>query len=354
MSGQPTASGQTRPTPVFEALPDLEARNPYLRWGVHLGLPMTVSIAIHVLVAGLLVLKSFEFSGRKTVDVGEYNATLNEDFDKRLEDAFTWNKPEELELEQPNEIEPVDNLLTENLSADDLDTSEITGANDGFGMDEGSLSLLGTGTGSGAAGSGGLGSTFGEGTGLRIGEAGLWGEKIRANKIVYVVDFSGSIVIAVQQLKRELKRSISDLKPFQSFEVVLFYTKQDQALADSFASSLVSANEDNVRKFLGWLDAKTPSGGSDPMPALKRALALKPDVILLFSDGLLADPEKAEKEFKSLNKANTKLYCWVFDEVLLEDTSGVKRETDGSRRLRRLAEQNGGKVNIVTGKELMR
>jgi hypothetical protein len=60
-------------------------------------------------------------------------------------------------------------------------------------------------------------------------------------------------------------------------------------------------------------------------------------------------------EVADLNRATrAKIYCFVFDEILLSHTGDLPpRETDGARRLRRICEDNGNTpLKIVTGNDL--
>jgi len=367
MSNEPevTGVGPKRPAAVVrETVADREVRNPFYRYLVHLGLPVSFSIAIHVFVIGFLALKTFDVITRRPIEVGEYEASLTESADDQMDSAFQWR--DEAEMETPDEAPLEDALdsLTSFQDMSDVDLSDLTGsdagegtgdgvgAGSGLGIGDGTLSLLGTGSGAGEAGSGGFGSGLGGG-GARIGRAGIWNLTIRANKIAYVVDFSGSILVAKDDLKRELKRSVGRLKPSQSFNVIIFYEEYDKVKTDSFKSKLEPAIEDIRREFFQWIDRKAPKGGTEPLQAMKRAIALSPEAIFFFSDGYFDDSVVAEIT-RANRGARARIYCLVFDEVLLEDTSGLPRETEGARRLKQVAEANNGQVKVVTGADLAR
>jgi hypothetical protein len=86
---------------------------------------------------------------------------------------------------------------------------------------------------------------------------------------------------------------------------------------------------------------------------MKRALAMRPEAIFFFSDGLFED--NVVTEIAAANKAaGTRVYCFVFDEILLSETSGLPKETEGARRLRKISDQNRGQVKVVTGRDLGR
>lgn len=352
--------------PAADTLPDREARNPFLRYLLHLGLPTVLSLVVHAGLFGFLGFKTFAVMAREPIQVGEYEARLTESLADQMQNAFSWSDP--AALETPDELAPEPSLealispqdFSTDFSASDLDTPALGGGIDdgsGLGIGDGALTLLGTGSGAAESGRGGFGAGFGSG-GSRIGQAGVWNLRIVADKIVYVVDFSGSIIVAVDDLKRELKRSIGQLNPSQSFNVIIFYSSgggvDERVQTESFRSKLEPATEDNRRAFFTWIDRKAPRGVTEPLEAMRRALALDPEAVFLFSDGFFDDSIVGEIT-RANRRTRAMVCCLVFDEQLLEDTSGLApRETDGSRRLQRIAEANDGKFKIVTGKDLGR
>ena len=356
--------GASAPAVVVETPVDREVRNPFFRYLMHLGLPVTVSVIVHVGLLGFLGLKTFDVLTRSLPEVGEYEASLTESLADQMKDALRWADTNVLDA--PDDMTPEESLESLTALQDltdfdvrDLDAADIGGGGgdgSGLGIGDGALTLLGTGSGSGEAGSGGFGSGLGGG-GARIGMAGIWDLTIRANKIAYVVDFSGSIIVAVDDLKRELKRSIGRLKPSQSFNVVVFYSSggglDERVQTESFKSKLEPADEPIRREFFEWIDRKAPRGRTEPLGAMRRALALKPEAVFFFSDGYF-DDSVVDEINRANNSARARIYCLVFDELLLQDTSGLPRQTDGSRRLTQIAKDNGGKVKIVTGEDLAR
>jgi hypothetical protein len=360
MSIKSDATGRTpRPAAIAAsvALPDREARNPLFRYFLHLGLPVSVSLVIHVGLFVFLALKIFELPTRATADIGEWEghvvaaedlaAGLQFGNDKLMDapaDALNTDTPAELPPYRVGELD---------LSALDARTpGPGTGDATGLGLGEGSLSLLGTGGGAGEAGTGGFGT--GLGGGAQLGQAGVWNVSVRANRIVYVIDYSGSVSVAVDDLKRELKRSVGRLTPAQSFDVIMFYSvpgdRDEKVMTESFKPRLEPAERDVRQEFFRWIDRRAPRGETEPLEAMRRALALNPEAIFFFSDGYFEDTVVGEIE-RANRTARARIYCLVFDEILLEDKSGLPRETEGVRRLKRIAEGNGGKVKIVTGKD---
>ncbi len=347
---------------VNENPADRAARNPYYRYLMHVALPLAFSVAVHVSVVGFLAFKTFEGLGPGRIDVGEYEASLTPSAADQLDKALNWAAASPLEV--PDET-GLDESLHELSALDlpDVDLGELDrpgaggGEGPGLGIGDGALALLGTGGGAGEAGTGGFGGGLGGG-GPRIGLAGVWDLSVQANRIVYVVDFSGSIIVAVDELKRELKRSIGRLKPSQQFNVVIFYStgggRDERVRTESFKPGLQPADEATRREFFAWIDQKAPRGGTEPLPAVQRALAMNPDAVFFFSDGYF--DESVVGEISRANRvARARIHCLVFDETYLGDNSGLPPpDKEGSLRLKRIAEQNGGKVKIVTGRDLAR
>jgi hypothetical protein len=362
----PKPDAETQPAAAPDTAVDLEAQNPFYRYFMHVGLPVVLSVALHLLVLAGAALYAFDIaSGGPRESVGEYEATLTESLADQMRDAFQWRDVATLDTPVAPAVAEEDLPDLTNLS--DFSRIDVDALNaemgagglgyeDGLGIGDGALTLLGTGSGAGQAGSGGFGAGLGTGQG-QLGRAGIWDLRVRSNEIVYVVDFSGSIMVAVDDLKRELKRSVGRLKPVQKFNVVIFYTPVgglgEGVVTESFQPRLVAATVKQRRGFFDWIDRREPQGQTEPLEAVQRALAMAPDAIFFFSDGYFDDSVVADVE-RANGNVGARIYCLVFDELLLQDTTGMPRETDGARRLKRIAEANRGRVKIVTGKDLAR
>jgi len=315
----------------------------------------------------LMALKSWDAWAARELEVGPYQATLLQQGEQSPEEPLRWDErvsefPVAVPPPSPTDF-PVDSALKDppqasltgalQGSSSELGGSPLGQSELAFGA--GALSLLGTGGGAAAAGTGGLGD--GPGRAERLFDASLWNVRVPARRVIYVVDFSGSIVVAVDELKRELKRSIGRLKPGQSFNVIIFYSEgtggQERFKTEAFAPQLQPATEPVRREFFKWLSLKVPRGETEPLPAIERALSLQPDVIFFFSDGYF-DDSVVEEITRANRRTQTSIMCLVFDEILLQDNGSFPRETEGARRMRRLAEQNRGQVKIVTGVDLQR
>ncbi len=352
-----------RPAPELEPLADRELRNPYFRWLVHLGVPLTVSLFVHVFLFAILALRSWQVFGGRELGLDQYEVEITDSSAGEFSDGLKWPGEHLIDLAEPEIATDLDpfrfNELVDRSDLSDLARSErgaLPGelGEGGFGIGEsGRSGVLGIGDGAGGGGGGGFGRGFGTGSG--IGKAGVWNVSATGNTFAYVVDFSGSIIVAVDDLKRELKRSIGKLTSKQLFAVFVFYSTGDQRAehfkTEAFAPELQLATPDLKRKFFAWIDGKPPMGRTEPLQAMKRALALKPDAVFFFSDGMF-DDRVVEEIARANRNMRTQIHCLVFDELLLADTSGLPRMTDGARRLKRIAEESGGTLKIVTGADL--
>jgi hypothetical protein len=106
-----------------------------------------------------------------------------------------------------------------------------------------------------------------------------------ARRIVYVIDASGSMIAYLQIVVDELARSLENLSSRQSFGVVFF--QADAAIQVPPAGELLPATADEKVRALKWIDANiVPAGGTNPVVAIDKALALKPNVIFLLSQDI--------------------------------------------------------------------
>lgn len=330
-----------------EALPDLEAHNPTVRWMVHLGAPLIASMIAHIFLFVALGLARWDLGGPHATT--EYSAGITDA--EPVDEGFKWpnEKPEEKSEapdEWPDSVASLDQL--QQPQTPDASVNSLPQAG-GFG-DLGSLGTSGViGIGSGMGEGGGRGGA-GEGFGAR-GGATIFNFSADGSRFVYVLDFSGSLVVTVDDLKRELKRSVASLQSSNEFNVILFYeTAANKQMVDAYQSQLAQANPQMKQGFFDWIMKKAPNGGTAPLEALRRALAMKPDAIFFFSDGGFEN--EVVSQITKANSRKTPINCLVFDEILINDRSGLPKVTEGAKRMQKLAEENRGKTKIVTGKDI--
>lgn len=130
-----------------------------------------------------------------------------------------------------------------------------------------------------------------------------------ATTIIYVVDASGSMVSTLPIVLDDMARSLRQLVPAQKFQVVFFRNVQG---ADFIAAPappaktskpgdeprLIRATRENVDAVISWSQSIVPAGRSNPIPALKTAISLKPDAVFVLSKGITGigewEPDKQE------------------------------------------------------------
>src|SRR5262245_28256889 len=140
----------------------------------------------------------------------------------------------------------------------------------------------------GSAAGSGDGSFLGGGGGGGSDGTEFLGLKARGNKIVYIIDCSGSM--AGQKLanaKLELIDSIKRLRSQQSAYVLFFATSSYPMFGPDNAveTKLLKCTPANVQKMEQWINNFNEGGGTNPRESLLAALDLRPDVIFFLTDG---------------------------------------------------------------------
>src|SRR5205823_12915992 len=131
--------------------------------------------------------------------------------------------------------------------------------------------------------------------------------------------------------KQELLASLQGMPVQTQFQIIIF-NRSVEMLSLGSATGLLPATNENKRKAAEFLAPIQPEGGTLPLPALKRALALKPDVIFFLSDGGdWTDP--LVQEILSVNRGRSVIHVVDFG-------GGIHDQPNGP--LRRLASNNRG------------
>ena len=170
----------------------------------------------------------------------------------------------------------------------------------------------------------------------RPGVTDFFGIRDEADSFVYLLDRSGSMdnggELAVA--KRELLDSLASLTPKQRFQVV-FYNDESEAMnyRSRMDGGFYWALDLNRTLAAQFVEGVSADGGTDPLPALRKALALEPDVIYFLTDA--GDTKFYAGDFAKLDRANTagtRVHCVEFGKT--------RRQSESS--LERLAERTGG------------
>lgn len=154
-----------------------------------------------------------------------------------------------------------------------------------------------------------------------------------ARRVVYVVDASGTMMNVFPAVKMELRKALDVLKPIQEFNIIIF---RDGDILAFNNSRLEPATPANKGRAFQWIDELYPTGGTDPMPAIRMAFKMQPELMYVLSDGfdMVADFEALVREFRDLNTNGVKI-----NTILLES-----REDPVLRNvMKRIATDSGGR-----------
>lgn len=168
-----------------------------------------------------------------------------------------------------------------------------------------------------------------------LGNTTFFDIEAKGNRFAYVLDRSGSMYDhgAIRVAKEELVASLAALEPTQQFQVV-FYNQSFLELTTANKPQMQWATDINrtlARQFISGIQA---DGGTDHMPALKKALAYQPDHLFFLTDAdqpILSAREL--NEIKTRNAGRTTIHCIEF---------GRGSELSGDNFLKKLARENGG------------
>ncbi len=101
---------------------------------------------------------------------------------------------------------------------------------------------------------------------------------------VYVIDRSSSMGPSggLRAAREQLLASLQQLPPAARFQIIVYNRVAEPLLADR--PSLLPITPENLQRVAERLSGLLAEGGTDHLPALRRALALHPDVIFFLTD----------------------------------------------------------------------
>ena len=231
---------------------------------------------------------------------------------------------------------------TDNANVIGLGENSAAGFGRGIGLGKGDGSGAGTGEGGGPLAPFGR-PGGGQGMGPRSPFMGMGGN---ATRVVYLCDGTGTMVgLRYTLVRNELKKAVDVLKPIQSFSIIFF---QDRGFETVDANTLLPATPPNKRRAYDFLDQLSIKGQTDPIPAIRQAFRLQPELIYILSDGEfdnLVSYDQVISEIATLN-ADGKVRI---NTILFGDRDRRAEET-----LREIATKHGGNFKFVSEQELDR
>mgnify|MGYP000897893056 CR=1 FL=1 len=179
-------------------------------------------------------------------------------------------------------------------------------------------------------------TTTGAGT---VGPASVFfGQTGNAYKVVYVVDVSASLWIYTDDIIREMRQSVRGLIPTQKFHIVLTRSRQIDELGSRRLVPAVNRYVQEAEAFLATIDRIPKPGKADPVEAMKRAFAVRPELIYFLSDGDYTDVE-SELE-RTLDQLNA-------DRSVAITVIGFEPSPRSRALLERIARNHGGNFRSV-------
>ncbi len=179
--------------------------------------------------------------------------------------------------------------------------------------------------------------------GLGPGETAFVDIRDSGKTFVYAIDCSGSMVgNRIAFARAQLASSLNVLQPYQQFQILFYNTSVTQLSLrrNGISRGLYTASQQNVAQAIKTIRSFQPMQGTKHIPALEKAIKLRPDVIFFLTDGHDSPPSPDDLKFlRRLNGGRSRIHCIEF---------GQGEELATSRTwLRAAAQQNGGRYKYV-------
>jgi hypothetical protein len=162
---------------------------------------------------------------------------------------------------------------------------------------------------------------------------------VQARSVVYVIDRSASMGLrdTLGIAKRELLASLNRLSADTRFQIII-YNRAAECFRFGGRSDLVPASLENKQQAARLLESVRPEGSTDPLPALRLALALRPEAIFFLTD---ADDFNIRQVnlLTQLNAGHTAIHAIELN---------TNHPDRGDQPLQLLARTNHGEYHAVT------
>ena len=172
--------------------------------------------------------------------------------------------------------------------------------------------------------------------GAKQGRTSFFNINAEGNRFVYVIDRSGSMdeFKQLRVARSELLASMQSLDSTQQFHVIFYNQEYREMRLRNREPGLIWATDINRTLAGQFLREVTPAGGTDHLPALRKALNYRPEHLFFLTD---ADrPQLSARdldEISKINRGRTHIHCIEF---------GQQADLGLDNFLKRLARQNDG------------
>jgi len=168
--------------------------------------------------------------------------------------------------------------------------------------------------------------------------ARFFGQVGNAYKVVYVVDVSASLMIYIDQIVQQMRESIAALLPTQQFHIVLARPQRVDEFGPRRLVPAIRRYKKEAFAFLDTIERIPRPGKADPIEAMRRAFAVRPELIYFLSDGDYRDIEQdLERELRRLNAHGT----------VAITTIGFEPSPGPRALLERIAREHHGHFRVV-------
>lgn len=138
-----------------------------------------------------------------------------------------------------------------------------------------------------------------------------------AKSYCFVIDGSGSLIDTIPFVKEEMMKFINQLPNDTKFNVVFFSGKSINGI-QKFNQKLVDSNDMNKISVTKWVEDVQSGGNGDSISAIKQAVDMNPEVIVVLSDNITSN---------GIYEINQNLYLDEIKKHLNKKKSNVKFTT---------------------------
>lgn len=177
--------------------------------------------------------------------------------------------------------------------------------------------------------------------GLGPGETAFVDIRDSGKNFVYAIDRSGSMAgNRIAFARAQLSSSLNVLQPYQKFQVLFYNTSVSQLkLRQGDNNQMYAASAQNTSRAIRAIRSVRTGEGTQHMPALEKAIKLRPDVIFFLTDGHDTPLTPSDLAYiRKLNGGVSRIHCVEFGQGQLLNTGTW---------LRKVARQNGGRYKYV-------
>ena len=169
-------------------------------------------------------------------------------------------------------------------------------------------------------------------------------EGLNGRSFAFVIDRSKSMgaggLDVIRASRKELSAAINKLESHHLFQIIGYH---ERTTVVSKTRKMLKATDENKNAVPGFIDSLGAYGATNHENGLVAAIAFKPDVIVLMTDG--GYPELNESELKLMNRfaSGCQIHCIQF---------GIGPMQQSINFMTKLAEQNNGSFRYVDVREL--